>query len=81
VPWLAIVDTHEGTKGWELAFDDGGRCEVTLRGFVANATLEDLASRLAGPGMKVRLVESDHYIPDARDAEYLADQTGLEISV
>jgi uncharacterized protein (TIGR02996 family) len=77
VPWFGIGQLHHDpvrVPGWELAFDRRGNCELTLRGFTPQASLEALRELLPGvQAQKIRLVPSRHYEPAAVDVERLAD--------
>jgi uncharacterized protein (TIGR02996 family) len=77
VPWFGIGQLHHDpvrTPGWEFAFDQRGTCEVTLRGFTPQASLEALRELLPGvQAQTIRLVPSRHYEPAAVDVERLAD--------
>lgn len=77
LPWFGIGQLHHDpvrAPGWEFAFDRHGNCEVTLRGFTPQASLEALRELLPGvQAQKIRLVPSRHYEPAAVDVERLAD--------
>lgn len=76
LPWLAVAARHEDpceALGWEVAFGPGGACEIALRGWHPQGSLDRLADvlRTLPPTSSLAFVASRFWSPTAADLERL----------